>query len=146
MAKKTIVSKKQKLTAHGLLGSLSYWGSAARFLLVGILIVFAFLINLSGDSSAQYVDTEIMFLIFGLGTLLLLDLGYVTAARALPLNRQGDRWMVMLSDLGIGAFFILPSLIQLNVDGNKLRAISLLAVLFLLTLRSLVGLLFAKRK
>lgn len=146
MAKKTIVSKKQKLTAHGLLGSLSYWGSAARFLLVGILIVFAFLINLSGDSSAQYVDTEIMFLIFGLGTLLLLDLGYVTAARALPLNRQGDRWMLMLSDLGIGAFFILPSLIQLNVDGNKLRAISLLAVLFLLTLRSLVGLLFAKRK
>lgn len=146
MAQKTTKKAKTPLTAHGLLGSLSYWGTSARFMLIGILILFAFLLNLSGGNTAEYVDTEIIFLIFGLGTLLLLDLGYVTAARALPLNKRFDRWMVMLSDVMLGAFFVLPSLIQINVDGNRLRAVSLLIALFILSLRSLMGLLFAKRK
>lgn len=138
--------KRAPLTAHGLLGSLSYWGTSARFMMVGVFIVFAFLLNLTGDSSTSYVDSEIIFLIFGLATLLLLDLGYVTAARALPLHKVFDRWAVMLSDLVLAAFFVVPSLIQITADGNKLRAISFLLALFILAIRVLVGLLFAKRK
>lgn len=136
----------QKLTAHGLLGSLSYWGTTARFLLVSVLIVFAFLLNLSGGNSARYIDTEIIFLIYGLATLLILDLGYTTAARALPLSKVIDRWVVMIGDLGLAAFFVIPSLIQLGTDTNRLRIVSLVAALLLVSVRILIGLLFAKRK
>lgn len=135
-----------KLTAHGLLGSVSYWGTAARFLLVSVIIVFAFFMNLSGDSSTNYVDTEILFLVFGLATLVLLDGGYVTAARALPLSPVIDRWVVMMSDLALAAFFVVPSLIIMGSSGNKIRVISFIGALLVMSIRMLVGLLFAKRK
>jgi hypothetical protein len=136
----------QKLTAHGLLGAVSYWGTAARFLLVGTLIVFAFILNLSGDSTATYIDTEILFLIYGLATLVMLDLGYVTAARALPLSKVFDRWVVMMSDVVLAAFFLVPSIIQTTADGNKVRVVSLIAALLVVAVRILIGLLFSKRK
>lgn len=147
----SMTEKKQKkatkrLTVHGLLGSVSYWGTAARFLLVSVIIVFAFLVNLSGDSTTTFVDTEIVFLVFGLATLVLLDGGYVTAARALPLSPVVDRWVVMMSDLALAALFVVPSLIIVGTDGNKLRVIGLLGALLLMSIRLLVGLLFAKRK
>lgn len=135
-----------KLTAHGLLGSLSYWGTFARFLLTSILVVFAFLLNLSGDTSASYIDGEVYFLIYGLATLLILDLGYVTAARALTLSKVVDRWVVMMSDLLVAALFVAPSLVIMTADANKLRIISLLAALLVVSIRILIGLLFAKRK
>lgn len=146
MTEKKPKNTTPKLTAHKLLGSISYWGTFARFLLVGILIAFAFVLNLSGDSSASYIDTEIYFLIYGFMTLLILDIGYVTAARALPLNKVVDRWVVMMSDLLLAALFVAPSLVIMTADTNKLRIISLLAALLVVSMRILVGLLFTKRK
>lgn len=146
MTEKKPKKDSTRLTAHGLLGAISYWGTSARFLLVGLLIAFAFVLNLSGDSSTSYIDTEIIFLIYGLSTLLILDLGYVTAARALPLSKIADRWTVMLSDLALAAFFVVPSLVQITADANKLRVISLLGALLVVSVRILIGLLFAKRK
>lgn len=146
MVKKSTSKEKTRLTAHGLLGALSYWGTAARFLFVGLFIGFAFVVNLSGSGDTAYIDQEILFLIYGLATLLLLDLGYVTAARALPLHKVMDRWVVMMSDLLLAAVFVVPSLIIISADGNKIRVISLLAALLVVSLRILVGLLFAKRK
>lgn len=115
-------------------------------MLVSVLIVFAFLANLSGDSTSSYIDTEIIFLVFGLATLILLDGGYVTAARALPLSPVIDRWVVMMSDLALAALFVVPSLIIIGSDGNKIRVISLIGALLVMSIRMLVGLLFAKRK
>jgi|GEM_PF-1441587 len=146
MTEKKQKNSTSKLTVHGLLGSVSYWGTAARFLLVSVLIIFAFLANLSGDSASSYIDTEIIFLVFGLATLILLDGGYVTAARALPLNPVVDRWVVMMSDLALAALFVVPSLIIMGSDGNKIRVISLIGALLVMSIRMLVGLLFAKRK
>jgi hypothetical protein len=135
------------LTVHGLLGSLSYWGTTARFLLVSILIWFAFFVNiLSVNGGTSYVDGEIFMLIYGLATLFILDLGYVIAARALPLNKMADRWIVMMSDVLLAATFIVPSLVSVAVDGNKLRAVSLVGVLLIVSIRILIGLLYAKRK
>jgi len=146
MTEKKLKKDSPKLTAHGLLGAVSYWGTAARFLLVGTLIVFAFILNLTGDSTATYIDTEILFLIYGLATLFMLDIGYVTAARSLPLSKVFDRWVVMMSDIVLAAFFVVPSVIQITADGNKVRVISLVAALLVVSIRILVGLLFAKRK
>ena len=138
----------EKLTAHGLLGALSYWGTTARFLLVGVLITFAFAVNLARDAATAYtyIDTEVILLIYGLGTLLMLDLGYVTAARALPLNKVVDRWVVMLCDLALAAFFVVPSLVEISADANNLRIISLIGALLVVSMRILLWLLFAKRK
>lgn len=135
-----------KLTVHGLLGALSYWGTAARFLLVSVIIVFAFLLNISGGSSTSYIDTEIILLVYGLATLVILDGGYVTAARALPLSPVVDRWVVMMSDLALAALFVAPSLIISGADGNRIRVVSLLGVLLVVSMRLLLGLLFSKRK
>lgn len=146
VAKKASVEKK-KLTVHGLLGSLSYWGTTARFLFVSVFIVFAFVVNLAGDSTPSYVDSEIMFFIVGLTTLLALDLGYVVAARGLPLNRRTDRWAVMIADLVLAGFFVAPSILhQVGPNGDKVRLAAILLALLLVSLRVLMGLLFTKRK
>ncbi len=144
--KTNVKNDTPKLTVHGLLGSLSYWGTTARFILVSIFIIFAFVVNLARDSSAAFIESEVMFLIFGLATLLILDLGYVVAARNLPLSKVLDRWVVMMSDLALAAFFVVPSLVVIGVDGNKVRVISLIAALLVVSVRALVGLLYAKRK
>ena len=146
MATKKVKKETSKLTVHGLLGSISYWGTFARFILVGTLIAFAFLLNLGGDSTAAYIDTEILFLIYGFTTLLILDLGYVTAARALPLSKVVDRWVLMMSDVVLAAFFLVPSIVQIGTSGNRVRLVSLIAALLVVSVRILVGLLFAKRK
>lgn len=146
MVQKKIATKKAPLTVHGLLGSLSYWGTTARVLVVGVLILAAFALNLTMATDAISFDAEVIFLIFGLGTLLMLDLGYVVAARTLPLNAIADRWIVMMSDLALAAFFIVPSLIQVQVTSNKLRIVGLVLALLILAIRVLLGLLFSKRK
>lgn len=144
---KKSTEEKKKLTVHGLLGSLSYWGTTARFMLVSVFIVFAFILNLTGDNSASYIDSEIMFFIVGLTTLLALDLGYTVAARGLPLNRKADRWAVMISDSVLAGFFVAPSMLHyIGGNGDKVRIAAILLALLVVALRVLVGLLFTKRK
>ncbi len=138
--------KKKALTAHGLLGALSYWGTAARLVLVSTLVIFAYALNISYDSSWQFVDSETLFLIYGLATILVLDAGYVMAARMEPVNEVLDRWVVMLSDLVVASFFVIPSLFYVSSNSNILRVMSLFVALLILAVRILVGLLFAKRK
>lgn len=146
MAERKVKPTREKLTAHGLLGALSYWGTTARMLLAAVIVGFAFAVNLTGGSGSLYIDTEIMFLIYGLATILILDMGYVVAARALPLNKMVDRWIVMLGDLLLAGFFVVPSIVIMSADGNKVRIISLIVALLVVSLRALIGLLFSKRK
>lgn len=138
--------KPARLTAHGLLGSLSYWGSAARLLLTGILVGFAFLLNISGGLEASRFDLEIIFLLYGVGVLFVLDVGYVMTARALPLNKVFDRWVVMMSDLLVASFFVIPSLVVTSMHAARMRVLCLVAVLLLLSLRILLGLVLSTRK
>lgn len=92
--KKTKKSKKNdQLTVLGLLGAISYWGVTARVLLASVFIWFAYILNISHIGTAEWraFDTETIFLIFGLSTLLVADLGYTVAARALPIHKNTDR-------------------------------------------------------
>ncbi len=145
--KKTDSQKNEKhLTAHGLLGSLSYWGTAARFVLVTVLLASAYLLNVSFVTDWRAVDIETILLIYGLGTIIVLDAGYVMAARALKLHPVFDRWVVMMSDLLIAAFFVIPSFFLVGNYSMQLRVLSLIVALLIVSIRILVGLLFAKRK
>lgn len=147
MAKKPAAKKQLKpLTVHGLLGSLSYWGTAARMVLMAVLLGCAYLLNISVQTTWQAVDLETMMLIYGLGTIVVLDAGYVMAARALKLNAVFDRWVVMMSGLLIAAFFVIPSLFFVDVNALRLRVLSLIFALLIVSIRILLGFILAKRK
>lgn len=147
MKNKKKTATKQPLTAHGLLGSLSYWGTAARMVLVGLFVVFAYLVNVSvGTGGSQYVDGETMIMIYGLTTLIILDAGYVMVARSLTLNSRVDRWLLLLADLAVASFFVIPSFVDLGNYSTRMRLVSLIVVLLILAVRSLLGLLYTKRK
>lgn len=149
MVKKPATKKteaKKPLTMHRLLGALSYWGTAARMVLMAVLLGCAYLLNISVQTTWQAVDIETMLLIYGLGTIIVLDAGYVMAARALKLNAVFDRWVVMVSDLLIAAFFVVPSLFLVDVHATKLRILSLIFALLIVSIRILLGFVLAKRK
>lgn len=137
---------KTSLTAHGLLGALSYWGTAARMVLVLILLGCAYLLNIAVQTDWRLVDSETIVFIYGLGTILVLDAGYVIAARALRLNQRLDRWVVMMSDILLASFFVVPSFFIVGVYSDRLRLLSLFVALLIVSIRLLIGLLFAKRK
>lgn len=134
-----------KLTVHGLLGALSYWGTMARLVLLTILLGSAYFLNVAVQSDWRVVDVETMVLIYAMGTLLVLDAGYVMTARALDLNQRIDRWVVMMSDLLLASFFVIPSFFIVGAPSDKLKLLSLFIALLIVSIRLLIGLLFAKR-
>lgn len=148
MAKTTKKSKtsKNQLTLHGLVGSLSYWGSAARLMLVGMLVLIAFALNVTVISSSDFVNQEVLVLLYSLGILFVMDSAYVMIARSAPLNDRADRWVIMLADLLIASFFVIPSFFYVgDVYSTTLRIISPVIMLMILSVRVLLGLLFSKR-
>lgn len=148
MAKKQTLRKKyRELTLHGLLGSLSYWGSMARLLLVGILVMVAFFLNITAIDSSSFVYHEVLVLLYSFALLLVLDTGYVMTARGLPLRPRVDRWILLGADLVVASFFVIPSFFYVSDSyGMTLRIISPAIVLAILTIRLLVGLLFKRGK
>lgn len=146
MTKKTTKKSPLPLTAHGLLGSLSYWGSTARLILVTVFVVFAYALNVSGAAGWQEVDAETMTAVYAFATLFVLDVGYVIAARALPMHPRFDRWFVILSDLVVAGFFVTPSLVSVGTYGERLKLVSFVVVLLVVAVRILLGLLMSKRK
>lgn len=146
-SKSKTLSTKKPLSAHGLLSSLSYWGTATRMVLVAILLCSAYAINVSLQTEWDNIDIEMMFLIYGLGVIFLLDFGYVIVARALKLNSRLDRLALIASDIFLTACFVLPSFTQVGGTApDKLRALTLFIALLIISIRILLGLLFAKRK
>ena len=147
--KKTKKSKKNdRLTVLGLLGAISYWGVTARVLLASVFIWFAYILNISHIGTAEWreFDAETIFLIFGLSTLLVADLGYTVAARALPIHKNTDRLMLIFGDLVLAGFFIAPSLLIMSVNAGQLRLVALILALLVVSVRVLMGLLYGKRK
>ncbi len=141
-------SQKKRLTVLGLLSSISYWGTTARVLLASVMIWFAYVLNLShvGTADARTFDSETIYLIFGLTTLVIADLGYMVAARALPINKNVDRLVLIFGDLLLAGFLIAPSLIIMTVQANQLRLVAFVAALLIVSLRILLGLLYGKRR
>ncbi|NCU30287.1 hypothetical protein EOM57_00625 [Candidatus Saccharibacteria bacterium] len=143
------LSKKESPTLHGLLGSISYWGTATRFLLVSMLVFIAFVLNISliDVSSPYYVIGEAQVLIYALGILILTDLLYVMVARSKPLDQKLDRWVVILADIVIASCFIVPSFVSVAaVHATGLRVLSPIVALLVVGIRVLLGLLYSKKE
>ena len=149
MTKKSTKPSKNTLTLHGLLGALSYWGTASRFMLVSMLVFVSFLVNIAfiDNSSAAHVVSEVQVLVYALVILIMTDLLYVFVARSLPLNPRLDRWVVILADIVIATCFIAPSFVSaVAVHSTGLRVLSPVVALLIVGMRILIGLLYGKKE
>ncbi len=141
-------SNKEPLTLHGLLGAISYWGTAARFMLVSMLVLIAFVSNIAfiEVSSPFYVVGEVQVLIYALSILILTDLLYVMVARSKPLDAKLDIWVLILADIVIASCFIVPSFISVAaVYSTGVRVLSPIVALLVIGIRVLLGLLYSKK-
>lgn len=146
MAKKK--TKTPTLTLHGLLGALSYWGTAARLLLIAFISLVVFLIALSeARGSVAAFSGEVIVLIYVLSSALLLDFGYVMVARVLPLRRMLDVASLMIADLTVLSFYAVPKVaVTTALSPVNPVGVVLLFALLVLSLRLLSGFLFSTKR
>lgn len=146
MAKKK--TKNSSLTLHGLLGALSYWGTATRLFLAAFVSLVVFAIALSETNGSPSAFTaEAIIMIYAVGSLFLLDMGYVMAARALPLRRTLDVMSLVVADLTILFFYAVPK-VTVGAAGPLVNPVSivLLFAVLVLALRLLSGFLFSTKR
>lgn len=147
MTKKS-TQKKQSLTLHSLLGALSFWGTATRTFLFGFLAAAVFIVALSEATSEASIDSEILVLIYVLGSFLLLDFGYVMVARTYTLQRGLDLLALFAADFLLALLYIAPKLVVSSAI--TIRTDPLIYVIFIpivaIGLRMLLGILFGKRQ
>lgn len=143
MATTTKKSQVPQLTLHGLLGAISFWGTSVRLLLMAFLagaVLAAHVIELPGS-----YETEIQAFIYIVGSFFLLDAGYVMIARALPLKKTFDMAILLVVDLIIGLGYIVPNFAHIPELAWSARW-TILIVLFVLSIRALIGLLHPTTK
>lgn len=132
-----------QLTLHGLLGAISFWGTSVRLLLMTFLagaVLAAHVIEMPGS-----YETEIQAFIYIVGSFFLLDAGYVMIARALPLKKSFDMAVLLIVDLIIGLGYITPNFAHMPEIAWSARW-TILIVLFVLSIRALIGLLHPTTK
>lgn len=139
--------KKSQLTLHGLLTALSYWGTSVRLFLATFVSLFVFAIALSETGSLAAVTGEVIVLLYLLGCVTLLDLGYVISARALPLRPRLDTACLIVADMALVGLYALPKVTVTTVTAlvNPI-GVALLIVILILALRLLAGILFSAKR
>lgn len=147
MAKKTS-PKKSTLTLHGLLGALSFWGTATRTFLFSFLAIAVLLVALTETNGASGADTQVMTFIYVIGCFVLLDFGYVLISRVYLLQKTLDVLALIAADIMVGLLYIVPKVV---VDGGvAVKTDPLVYALFIplvvLAMRALMGMLFGGRQ
>lgn len=146
--KKKTQHKKEFLTLHGLLGALSFWGTAARGLLFAILAAAVFVVALTEVSSNAGFDNEIMLFIYVLGSFFVLDAGYVLISRTYRLLKPLDLLALAGAEVILAMLYIVPKVVV--SQDIVLRVEPLTFAIFIpiiaLSIRMLMGLLFGITK
>jgi len=131
------------LLLHDLIGALSYWGTTVRMLLVGFLLLIAnILVLLDGSVSHTITEYAAQYL-YLLGSLFVLDAGYVTVARALPLSVPAlDKMLFFTVLILLSLLVILPYFVVVTPGVVVSLKWIFLVSLFVLALRLVVGMFF----
>jgi uncharacterized membrane protein len=139
-----MATKKQpRLTLHYLLGALSYWGTSVRVLLMAFLAAAVLTAHLIADPSSY--DVSLRAFIYIVGSFFLLDAGYVMLARAMPGKKSTDMTALLLTEVALGVAYIVPNFAV--VPGlTWLSNWALLIAIFVLSIRALLGFLFANTR
>lgn len=136
-------TKQPRLTLHYLLGATSFWGTSVRLLLMAFLgaAVFTARVIVMPETYAS----EVQAFIYIVGSFALLDAGYVMLARAMPLKRSLDMTVLLLADAAIAIIYVVPNFVY--IPGFVLLGRwTVLIVIFVLSIRALLGLLLANTK
>lgn len=139
-------SQPPHLLLHNLISSLSYWGTTVRILLLGFVLFIANLLTVLESSAADSVSTHGAQFVYILGSLLLLDAGYVTIARALPISTEtADRIIFLMFMIALGFVVVLPYFAAVPSGVATSAKWVFLVSLFVLALRLVLGLFFGRR-
>lgn len=143
MAQKT---QPPHLLLHTLLGSLSYWGTSVRILLIGFVLFVANLITvLNSADSVSFTSYGAQFA-YIMGSLLLLDAGYVTIARALPISTETiDKVLFLGFMAALGFVVVIPYFAAVPQSVMVSIKWVFIVTLFVLALRLVLGLFFGGR-
>jgi len=134
-------NNQPRLTLHQLLIALSFWGSSVRILLVGFLALAVLLSRLlAGETD---IDVESFAFIYFVGSVALLDIGYVMLARTMKLRPKFDALVLLVIELAITAAYIIPAFAYVPVF-SKMAVWTILVVLLTLGIRTLLGLLYGR--
>ncbi len=140
------MSKKKtssQLSLHELICQMSFWGTSVRLLLFSFLAAVVFAFALSEASTSSAADSQIMQLIYVLGSFFILDFGYVMIARSYPLKRSVDMVFLATADVILALLYILPKSVvasTITTRENPLVYVFIIAI-GVLSMRLLVGLL-----
>lgn len=139
----TSKTKQPRLTLHNLLGAVSFWGTSVRLLLIAFLAIAVLAAHVI-DASGNY-EAELRAFIYIIGSFALLDAGYVMIARSMPLKKGADMTVLLLVEAAIGLSYVVPNFAF--VPGlSWVARWAILIALFILSVRALLGLLFANTK
>lgn len=134
------------LLLHNLLSSLSYWGTTTRIMLVGFVFLIAILLTATNSASGSTFSYYAQQYIYIMASLLLLDTGYVTIARVLPISTETlDRVIFLMLMIALAFVIVLPYFVAVPTSVMVNTRWLLLVSLFVLALRLVVGLFFGHR-
>lgn len=129
------------LTLHELLSALSFWGTTVRFLLFAFLAGVTFLVALAQTTSPA---DEVGLFIYVLATFLAFDAGYVLLARAMKLKPAVDKLVIIVGEVVFTIAHVVPYFALVPTAITAIVVWGPLGVVGLLSLRALLGLLYAR--
>lgn len=139
-------SQPPHLLLHSLLGALSYWGTSVRILLIGFVLLIANIITVLNSIDPVSFTTYAVQFIYVMGSLLLLDAGYVTIARALPISTETvDKVLFLGIMAALGFVVVLPYFAAVPQSVMVSVKWVFIVTLFVLALRLVLGMFFGGR-
>lgn len=139
--------KPPHLLLHTLVVSLSYWGTAVRLLLIGFVLFFASLLAVLDVDTTMSFQSHAAQFIYLLGSLFLLDAGYVTIARSLPFTLEiVDQVFFVTLMFSLSLVIVLPYFAAVPDAVYVSNGWVFLVALFVLSIRLVLGLFFGHRK
>ncbi len=134
------------LLLRNLILALSYYGVTVRLLLIGFVLFVANLIGVLDVEAGMNLSQLAFQYIYTLGSLLLLDAGYVTIARTLPIaNTIVDKLVLLVIMAFLCIVIIIPFFAPVTHSVFASTKWLFLIVLFVLALRLVIGLFFGQR-
>lgn len=134
------------LLLHNLISAFSYWGTTVRGLLVGFMLLIGIVLNAIESTSTPSLSQYAIQFIYLIGSLLVLDAGYVTIARALPISTETiDRVLFLLFFAALALVIIMPYFMTVPTTVFVSIKWVLLVAMFVLALRLVLGFFFGHR-
>lgn len=139
-------SRPPHLLLHSLLAAISYWGTSVRILLTGFVLLIANLIAALNSIELVSLTAYAAQFLYVIGSLLLLDAGYVTIARALPISTETVDKVVFLGLMAaLGFIVVLPYFAAVPQSVMVSVKWVFIVTLFVLALRLVLGMFFGGR-